>query len=144
MERLRALALEGLAVTPVTPPPRVRKRRREEGGCPPTPPGAAALAREPMPEVLRDGAELEWRRAAQTWTPPIGKLVAQGVVSVTVRGRDVDAAMRNGTQRARGLPPPWVAVVVALLTGRELPAVRRALKRGVNLFVPEAEKDGAP
>ena len=53
------------------------------------------------------------------------------------RGRDVAAVMPNGTQRGQDLPAPWVAVVVAILTGRELPAVRSAMRRGVNLFVPE-------
>ncbi len=90
--------------------------------------------------MLRDGVEVEWRRATRPWTPSLERLAAQGVVSVTARGGDVDVAMRNGTHRARALPRPWVAVVIAWLTGRELPAVRAAMRRGVNLFVPEAPR----
>lgn len=144
MDRLRALALEGMAPAPTAPLVRHRKRATDDGLAPPIPAGAKAPEREEIPTAMRDDAERAWRRAARPWTPAIERLVALGVVSLRVRGCDVEVTMRNGTQRATELPKPWVAVTVAMLTGRELPAVRAALRRGVNLFVPERPRDEGP
>jgi len=138
-EKMRALALDGIVLPPTAPPKPLRKRRND-GAPPPVDGSLPPPAREPMPHLLRAGAELEWRRAAHAWVPSLERIVARGVVAVTVRDRDVAAVMPNGTQRARGLPLPWVAVVVAILTGRELPAVRRALRAGVRHFTPERER----
>lgn len=137
IEKLRALALEGIAEHPVIPMTPVRRRRRDDGLAPAVPAGEVTPTRELLPKVLYDGAVLEWRRAAHAWVPSLERVVAQGVVEVVVRGRDVDAVMRNGSQRARALPAPWVAVVVAVITGRELPAVRRALRNGQTRFTQE-------
>ncbi len=137
LDKLRALALDGLTPSVVAPFVRTRRKVRDDGLAPADPADVAPLEREPITQSLRDGAELEWRRATRPWTPSIERLVAQGVVSVTVRGCDVDVVMRNGTQRVRSLARPWVAVAAAMLTGRELPAVRAAMRRGVNLFAPE-------
>lgn len=138
LDRLRALALDGLTPTVVAPFVRARKRVRDDGLAPVDPHDAPVLTREPITASLREGAELEWRRASRPWTPSLERLAAQGVVTVTVRsGGDVDVVMRNGTQRVRALSRPWVAVAVAMLTDRELPAVRASMRRGVNLFVPD-------
>lgn len=138
IEKLRALALEGIADAPVVEITSVRRRRRDDGLAPAIPAWAETPTREPLTRMLFDGAALEWRRAAHAWVPSLERVVAQGVVEVVVRGRNVDAVMRNGSQRARSLPAPWVAVVVAAITGRELPAVRRALRSGQTRFTPEA------
>lgn len=142
IERMRALALDGIAHAPAAPVVPFRKRRRDDGTAPPADARDPRPAREPMPHVLRAGAELEWKRAAHAWVPPLDRLAARGVVEAVVRGRDVAAVMPNGTQRAQGLPEAWVAVVVAILTGRELPAVRRALRAGARRFTPEGAVDG--
>lgn len=142
IERLRALALDGIALAPAAPVVHFRKRRRDDGAPPTIDRDAERPAREPIPHVLRAGAELEWKRAAHAWVPSLERLVARGVTAVTVRGRDVAAVMPNGTQRGQDLPAPWVAVVVAILTGRELPAVRAALRAGERRFAPEEPVDG--
>lgn len=137
LDKLRALALDGLHAHASVAPVRPRRRVRDDGLAPHDPPYAEALSREPLTRWLTDGGELAWRRATRPWTPPIDRLVAGPPLSVVARGADVDVMMRNGTQRARGIERPWVAVVVAMLTGRELPAVRSAMRRGVTVFIPE-------
>jgi hypothetical protein len=94
--------------------------------------------------VLLEGAELEWRRASHPWTPSLARLVVDGVLTVAVKGSNVTVAMRNATHRASALPSVWVPVVVAALTERELPAVRAAMRRGVNLFAPLSVSERAP
>jgi hypothetical protein len=137
IERLRALALDGMAVEAAAPILPFRKRRRDDGAPPTIEADAPTFVREPMPHALRAGADLEWRRATHPWVPSLDRLVAHGVTAVTVRGGDVAAVMNNGTQRAQSLPRPWVAVVVAILTGRELPAVRASLRAGTTRFTVE-------
>lgn len=139
IERLRALALDGMALEPAAPILPFRKRRRDDGAAPAIDSDAPTFTREPIPHALRAGADLEWRRATHPWVPSLDRLVAHGVTGVTVRGGDVSAVMCNGTQRAQNLPRPWVAVVVAVLTGRELPAVRAALRAGTTRFTVEAQ-----
>ncbi len=142
MDRLRALALEGLDASHDEPTVAPRRRARDDGRAPAIDPSAPSLSREPLTAALREGAALEWRRASHAWMLPLDRVLAAGPLAVTVRrGVDVDVTLRNGMQRARDLPRPWVAVIVAVLTGRELPAVRAALKRGVNLFAPETPTD---
>jgi hypothetical protein len=62
---------------------------------------------------------------------------AREVLRVRVTGKvkdGVEVELRNGTYRARGMPASWVPVVVAMLTGRELVPVRRAIRTGVTEF----------
>ena len=135
-DRLRVLALQGVALHPTALPP--RRRPRASAGPPMPPPGEPPSAREHLPGILLDEAGRLWRRVVQPWTPTLASIPAQGVLRVTVvRGATVEVVMRNGTYRARELPGPWVPVVVAALTGRELVPVRRALREGRTDFVPE-------
>ena len=137
IERLRALALVGLAA-PEPVRVLVRRRLRPDPGPPPVPPGTVAPSREELPGLLLDEAAREWRRSTRPWALPLGALRALNVEVVRVAGRSIDVLLRNGVQRARGVAPAWLPVVVAALTGRELVAVRRALRRGVTEFAPEA------
>lgn len=133
-EKLRARAMAGL---PAAPGVVSLKRPRAAGGPPAIPAGLHRPDREELPFVLTYDAERWWHRATPAWAPSMAKLKEAGVVRVQV-GRDgVTVVMRNGTHRARGLPSPWVPVVVAALTGRELVPVRRALRRGTTEFTPE-------
>lgn len=141
IERMRVLALEGMALRPAAPLSAVRKRRRDDGAAPACAGDEPVTSREPLTHGLRMGAELEWKRATHAWVPSLERLVARGVMGCVVRGCDVAAVMPNGTQRAQGLPAPWVGVVVAMLTGRELPVVRAALRGGQREFTPEEPRD---
>lgn len=136
LEHLRRAALAGVSA----PPPSVtlRRVRRRLSPVPEIPPGATREAREALSIPLRDEAARWWRRATHAWVPPLFAVAARGVQGVEVRERDVVVTVRNAVLRARALPAPWVPVVVAALTGRELPAVRRAMAGGVSAFVPEA------
>ncbi len=140
LEHLRSIALEGLSVpvasSRVVPSGR---SRRDDGSAPGLPADAVRDERERLPTLLRDGAAREWKRHASPWSPTLDALAEAGVHTVRVRPDALDAVMRNGTHRARGLPRQWVAVVIARLLGEELPAVREALRRGVATFVPRAD-----
>lgn len=133
LDRLRALALAGLA-EPERPAPTVLRRRRPSPEVPEIPEGVAAPAREPMPEVLRADAERHWKLCARPWTPALAWLRERPIERVEAQGRDVTVVLRNATHRTRSLPPAWVPVIVAVLVDEELTVVRRALREGVREF----------
>jgi hypothetical protein len=136
-EQLRVLALRDMAseVVPLRSPR--RRRLLDDTSVPEIPAGVATGGREGVPWVLWEEAEEQWRKHTHVWTPSLSRLYGARMVSVVIRRGDMDVTMRNGTHRAKGLPLPWIPVVVAVLTGRELPAVRAAMRRGVNVFVRE-------
>lgn len=134
LHALRDAALAGLA-----PPPAVTPRvKRARGGATPTiPDDAARPAREELPLAMRDDVARLWRRATHAWVPSLATLDATGVEAVEVVDGVVKVTVRNAVHVARGMPPRWVPVLISALTGRELPAVRRALAEGVQRFSPE-------
>lgn len=137
IDRMRELALKDMAEASPTVVPFVKRRAKSPSGAPAIPSGVVTVVREELPLVLREGAALEWRRATQAWSPPLDQVASREVlrVRVTGKGKDgVEVELRNGTYRARGMPSPWVPVVVAMLTGRELVPVRRAIRTGVTEF----------
>lgn len=133
----RRSALEGLSA-PVLAPASWRKppRPRSPSGAPPLPHGAEALRREPLVGVLRDEAARWWRRAVPAWSPGLEAVVARGAVAVELAPGLVTVHLDHATVRARGVPTPWVPVVVAMLLDAELVPVRRAIRRGVRRFLP--------
>lgn len=134
LHALRDAALAGLAPIPAVP----RRVKRAPGATPPAiPEGAIPPAREELPLAMRDDVARLWRRTTHAWVPPLTVIAASGVVAVEVVDGVVRVALRNAVHVARGMPPRWVPVLVAALTGRELPAVRRALAEGVQRFTPE-------
>jgi len=86
--------------------------------------------------LLHEEASRCWRRAVSAWTPALDVVVARGPVAVEVSPGLVTVQLPHATYRARGVPTPWVPVVVALLLGEELVPVRKALRRGVRRFEP--------
>lgn len=109
------------------------RRSRGERGAPSLPAGAVTPEREPIAVVLSDEAERKWRTATGAWVPTLASLVARGVGRITV-GEVLTVEMPNATYRARGVGRPWVAVMVAMLTGQEIVPVRRALRAGERVF----------
>lgn len=133
LRRLRAVALAGLAEPTVAPSTR-KLRRRAPAGAPPIAPDAPRFAVEPMVELLRDEAARWWRRCAPPWAPELAVIAARDDVEVATARGVVEARVPHATWRAVRLPERWAPVVVAVLTGRELPAVRRAMRSGVTRF----------
>jgi hypothetical protein len=133
IDRLRLEALQGLPAAPRYLPVR---RVRPDPGPPPLPEDAVTSTVEQLPAVLLEGATRAWRRCAQTWAPSLDRLPSLGVAQVRVSGRTLEVRVRNATYRARHVELVWVPVLVAALTGDELPGVRRALRRGTTLFLP--------
>jgi hypothetical protein len=133
----RRSALEGLSA-PVLAPASWRKppRPRSPAGAPSLPEGAERLSREPLVGVLREEAAQWWRRAVPAWSPGLEAVVARGVESVALAPGLVTVQLGHATYRARGVPTPWVPVVVAMLLDAELVPVRRAMRRGVRQFRP--------
>lgn len=137
LARLRSAALHGLAPhapTPFARPP----RRRRDATHPEIPAGVVAPATEAVPAVMVHEAAAWWRRCAPGWAPPFEAMMAQGVVAVRREPGALVVESRNARYRVRGLPEPWVAVVVAALTGAEIVAVRAALRGGVAAFAGSA------
>lgn len=132
----RRSALDGLSAPAPTAPWRKAPRVRETSGAPGLPAGAERLTREPLVGVLREEAGRCWRRAVPAWSPSLEAVLGRGPLAVEVSPGLVSVSLPHATCRARGIPTPWVAVVVALLTGEELVPVRRALRRGVRRFEP--------
>lgn len=95
-------------------------------------------AREALTFAMWEDAEWHWRRARQLWAPTLRGLLAQGVAEVELRGDALRVTVRNAVHRGVGVPTLWRPVIVCALTGRELPAVRRALAAGVTRFTAEA------
>lgn len=132
LEQLRRLALDGVAApAPVAFLPRVRRRG---ASVPEIPEGATRPVREELSLVLLEEAARWWRRATHAWVPPLAAVVARGVEDVEVRERDLVVTRVNAVHKATALPRAWVPVIVAALTGLELPAVRRALAAGARRF----------
>ncbi|MFO0627486.1 MAG: hypothetical protein U0325_17895 [Polyangiales bacterium] len=134
LHALRDAALAGLAPRP-SPTPRPAKPR--PGAAPEIPDDVARPAREALPFAMRDDVARLWRRATHAWVPSLGAVIDAGVLRVDVVEGVVRVTLRNAVHVARGMPPRWVPVLVAALTGRELPAVRRALVDGATNFTPE-------
>jgi hypothetical protein len=86
--------------------------------------------------VLVDQAERLWRQRAHPWSPTLA-ILRKHDPHVTVLGATLEVRVRTSTHRARGIPTVWVPVVLAALTGMELPMVRRALRAGRRTFEPE-------
>jgi len=86
---------------------------------------------------MREDVARLWRRTTHAWVPSLSTLASSGVVFVEVIDGVVKVTLHNAVHVARGMPPRWVPVLVAALTHRELPAVRRALAEGVQRFTPE-------
>jgi hypothetical protein len=134
LHALRDAALAGLAPPPVVTP---RVKRARGATMPAIPDEATRPAREELPLAMRDDVARLWRRTTHAWVPSLGTLAAAGVVAVEVVDGVVKVTLRNAVHVARGMPPRWVPVLIAALTGRELPAVRRCLAEGVQRFTPE-------
>lgn len=126
---LRSLALLGIPVS-AAPAALPRKRARSVPGPPSTPTSAVVSAREELPRVLLDEAARVWKLHAQPWTPSLEALCESPWLHLRVDGARVEVALKNATHRTRPMPSPWIAVIVAALTGRELPAVRKLLRAG--------------
>ncbi|MBI5514346.1 MAG: hypothetical protein HY909_11295 [Deltaproteobacteria bacterium] len=133
LDTLRRLALEGLPRAPVVSVPR---KVRPASGPPVTPPHARSYPREPLPFLLEEQAERLWRQCAHPWSPTLSLLRAEGATA-RVQGSVLEVRGRTSSHRARGLPDAWLPVVLAALTGQELPAIRRALRAGEGAFAPE-------
>lgn len=134
LHALRDAALAGLAPRPAVTP---RAKRARAAATPPIPDDVQRPAREELPLAMREDVARLWRRTTHAWVPPLTVIAASGVVAVEVVDGVVRVALRNAVHVARGMPPRWVPVLVAALTDRELPAVRRALAEGVQRFTPE-------
>lgn len=133
LARLRLAALDGLAPLTVVPF-RGRPRARRGVTHPELPAGEVAPEREALPLVLLHEAARWWQRCAPNWAPPLEALVARGVTRVRRDGAALLVDAGAATYRVRGLHEPWVAVVVAALTGAELLPTRKALRAGVTAF----------
>lgn len=101
---------------------------------PEIPVDATRPAREELTGAMLHDAGRWWRRAAHPWAPSLAAIIERGVERVEVRDTEVIVTRRNAVHRAAALPRPWVPVIVAALTGLELPAVRRALRAGTTCF----------
>lgn len=91
-------------------------------------PDATPPTREELPGILLDEAARVWRQHTQAWTPTLSVLAALAIEHVRVDRGCVVVTLKNGTHRSKPLPPQWISVIVAALTGRELPEVRRRLR----------------
>jgi len=132
LEHLRRIALDGVsAPTPVTP---FRRPRPRAAAMPEIPEGEPRPAREELTGAMLHDAGRWWRRATHAWVPPLSTVIERGVEAVEVRGVDLTVVRRNAVHHATALPRPWVPVIIAALTGLELPAVRRALAAGTTRF----------
>lgn len=134
LHALRDAALAGLALPPAVTP---RAKRARGATTPAIPDDATRPSREELPLAMRDDVARLWRRTTHAWAPSLVTLEAAGVVAVEVVDGVVKVTVRNAVHVARGMPPRWVPVLIAALTGRELPAVRRALAEGAQRFTPE-------
>ncbi len=132
----RRSALDGLSPAAPAAPWRKAPRARDTSGAPVLPPGLERLTREPLVGILREEAGRCWRRAVPAWSPSLEAVLGRGPLAVEVHPGLVTVSLAHATCRARGIPTPWVGVVVALLTGIELGTVRKALRRGVRRFEP--------
>ncbi len=133
LARLRSAALDGLApltVLPFTGRPRARRGVTH----PEIPVGEEAPVREELPLVLLHEAARWWQRCAPNWAPPLEALRVRGVTGIRCDANSLRVEVGAATYQVRGLHEPWVAVIVAALTGRELVPTRRALRAGVTSF----------
>lgn len=140
LRRLRAVALAGLAEPAPTLTPR-KRRARSPSGAPSIPHDAPVFSVEPMVSVLRDEAARLWRRCAPPWAPELSALSARGDLEVITVRAVVEVRVPHATWRATRVPERWAPVIVAALTGRELPAVRRAMRSGATRFTRDGERE---
>lgn len=104
---------------------------------PAIPEGEPRPLREELTGALWDDAERAWRRSTHAWVPSLRALRASGVTCVDAHDLTLRVTTRSAVHRGSALPPLWLPVILAALTGRELQAVRRALAAGVSRFTPE-------
>lgn len=123
--RLRDSALSGL---PVLNSAVVPKRKRSRPGAPEISPTATVYATEPMVSLLHDEAALWWRRCSPSWAPSLYTLSKRSDLELLVTAHSVEVRAPHATWRAVSLPRPWVPVITAVLTHRELSPLRRALR----------------
>ncbi|MEZ4391346.1 MAG: hypothetical protein R3A48_09645 [Polyangiales bacterium] len=135
LQLLRHAALEGLEAR--APATLRRAPRRRVSTVPAIPEGEPRPLREELTGALWDDAERAWRRSTHAWVPSLRALRASGVTFVDVHGLTLRVSTRNAVHRASALPPLWVPVILAALTGRELQSVRRSLAASVSRFTPE-------
>ncbi len=139
LARLRFAALDGLA--PLTVLPFTRRPRARRGVThPEIPAGAVTPAREELPQVLLHEAARWWQRSAPNWAPPLEALMTRGVTGIRCDAASLLVDVGAATYRVRGLHEPWVAVIVAALTGAELLPTRGALRSGVTSFAGRARR----
>lgn len=104
---------------------------------PEIPVGLSRPAREELTGALCDDAERAWRRGTHAWVPSLASLRAAGILHVDLDELSLSVTTRNAVHRGTGLPPRWIPVILAALTGRELQAVRRAISAGCSRFTEE-------